>query len=315
MPSSAEKSVKTCIQKIKDTFEGFDEAVVEEFYNILLPEVKAFGEEVRREAMSAVARGVSAEPEKPSLKRVSNYTLFGTDFRASHTEIKAADMFNKIAEAWKALSADQKAEWKSKADAANAAEKERYVKEHGEPPKKKKAAQKQKRTHAFRVFTAEFRTKNPKVDHKEVFAKASAEFKKLTPKQKEKYEAEATKLNEQFKLEHEKYVAEHPEETVVAAGKAGAKVKKERLPAPSKRSGYLLFGNEWREKLNKGGLKGKEAMVAIGTAWKALAEKERTKFNSRADKENEKIVAEFVKSNPDSEWAKKHKSEEKVATA
>ena len=314
MPASAEKSVKTCIQKIKDTFEGFDEAVVEEFYNILLPEVKTFGEEVRREAAAATARGISAEPEKPRLKRLSNYTLFGNEYREKNkdTLAKGEDMFKKTAEAWKALSPDQKAEWKAKADVVNAAEKERYVKEHGEPPKKKKAVQKQKRTHAFRVFTAEFRTKNPKTAHKDVFAAASAAYKKLTKKAQEKYEAEATKLNEQFKQEHEKYLQDHPEEAMIASGKAAKKVKE---PAPKKRSGYLLFGDDWRAKSNKDKLKGKDAMKAIGEAWKVLAEKEKTKFATRAEKENEKIVAEFLQAQPDSKWALKHKSEEKTATA
>ena len=310
MPASAEKCVKTCIQKIKDTFEGFDEAVVEEFYNIMIDEVRSLCEEVRRESMAAVARGVSAEPEKPKLKRVSNYTLFGQNFRKENPDIKE-DMFKRIADAWRDLSSDEKEEWKRKADEVNAAEKEAYVKLHGEPPKKQKLKHKLKRTHAFRVFTAEYRTKNPKVDHKEVFGKASEAFKKLSAKQQQKYQDEADKLNAQYKEEHDKWLQEHPEEAIVA--QVTGKQKKEKKLAPKKRSGYLLFGDDWRDKLNKDDLKGKDAMKAIGEAWRGLAQKDKTKYETKAKKDNEKIVADFVKTNPDCEWTRKHQAESTTA--
>jgi len=305
MPATAEKCVKTCIQKVKDTFEGFDEAVVEEFYNIMIDEVRNFGNEVRREAMASAARG-AAEPDKPRLKRVNNYTLFGNDFRANNPDIKE-DMFKKIAAAWKELSDDEKAEWKSKADEVNAEAREKYVKEYGEPPKKQKKKVKAKRTNPFQEYVSEFRTKHPKVGHKDVFREASKLWKKLSEKQRKKYTDQAATLNEEYKAAHEQYLKDHPEAALELA--ASGKQKREKKLAPKKRSGYLLFGADWRANDNTDDLKGKEAMSALAAAWGKCSEKEKKKYRDRSTKENVKIVADFVKQNPECEWTRKHQAE------
>jgi len=312
MPATAEKCVKVCIQKIKETFDGFGEEAVDEFYKIMIDEVRNFGETVRKESMAAAAvGGAAAEPEKPRLRRVNNYTLFGTSFRKEHPEIKE-DMFKRIAEAWKALSDKVKEEWKAKADAENSRLKEDYVKEHGEPPKKRKSKNRPKTTNPFQEYVKEFRSKNPKVGHKEVFREASKAWKKLNEKQKKKYQDTALSLRDEYKAawEEEQKNNPQPAEDVVAEKSK----KREQKPRPKTRSGYILFGNHWREKLNTNKLNGKEAMSALAAAWGALSDKEKAKYGTDAEKDNKKIIDAFVKEFPDSEWARKHTSTE-VATA
>jgi len=313
MPATAEKCVKVCIQKIKETFDGFGEEAVEEFYKIMIDEVRGFGETVRKEAMaSAAVGGASSEPEKPRLRRVNNYTLFGTSFRKEHPEIKE-DMFKRIAEEWKTLSDSDKEGWKAKAESENTRLKEDYVKEHGEPPKKRKSKNRPKTTNPFQEYVKEFRSKNPKVGHKEVFREASKAWKKLNEKQKKKYVDSADTLRTEYKATWEEEQKNNPqpvEDTVAEKGK-----KREQKPRPKTRSGYILFGNHWRAKLNTEKLNGKEAMSALAKAWKELSEKDQAKYNADAEKDNKKIVDAFLKENPESEWATKKRGTTEVSTA
>lgn len=315
MPTTAEKCVKACIQRIQKTFDGFGEDVVEEFYRILIDEVRQYGEAVCKEAMAAVATGAVAagEPEKPRLRRVNNYTLFGSDFREKHPEIKE-DMFKRISEAWKELSEDAKTEWREKADAENTRLREEYVSQHGEPPKHKKKKNRAKTTNPFQEYVKEFRQKNPKVGHKDVFREASKAWKKLSDKQKQKYLDSAKELREEYLAAWEEEQKNNPPVPdmleMAAAALNGKTAKRKQQPRPKTRSGYILFGNHWRAEMNKENLSGKNAMSALAAAWKDLSEKEKTKFNKKADAENEKIVAAFVKENPEAEWTRKHQTEQ-----
>lgn len=310
MPATAEKCVKVCIQKIKETFDGFGEDAVEEFYKIMIDEVRSFGETVRKESMAAAAvGGAAAEPEKPRLRRVNNYTLFGTSFRKDHPEIKE-DMFKEIAKAWNALSDADKEGWKTKAEAENARLKEEYVKEHGEPPKKRKNKKGPKTTNPFQEYVKEFRSKNPKVGHKDVFREASKSWNKLTEKQRKKYQDASDTLRTEYKAAWEKEQKENPQPVEETTSKAK---KREQKPRPKTHSGYILFGNHWREKLNTEKLNGKAAMSALAKAWAGLADKEKAKYTTEAEKDNKKIVDAFLKEFPDSEWARKHKVETTTA--
>lgn len=310
MSTSPESCVKNCIQEIKETFDGFGQEAVEEVYNIMIKHVREAFKNVKREAMAAAAQASGEqEPEKPPLKRLTNYTMFGMQFRKDHPEIKE-DMFKRIGEAWNGLSADERAEWKSKADEENTRLKEEYRTEHGEPPKRGRRKRGPKTTNPFQVFVAEFRSKNPKVGHREVFGEASKAWKKLAEKKRQPYVDEAAKLREQFRTEWEEEQKNNPQ----PAQAAGGKKKRPKKLRPKTKSGYILFGNHWRTNENKDGLNGKESMSAVGAAWKALSEKDRAKYQADADKENKQIVASFLKENPDSEWARSH-AEGSTATA
>ena len=90
MSVTPEHCTKNAIHEIKETFEGFDERAIEEVSNIVLKHVTSFYKSVRREALAAAAQASDEqEPEKPPLKRLTNYTLFGIDFRKSHPDLTA----------------------------------------------------------------------------------------------------------------------------------------------------------------------------------------------------------------------------------
>lgn len=301
MSATAETCVKNCIQEIKETFDGFGQEAVEEVYNIMIKHVRDHDKTLRREVMAAAAQASGEqEPEKPPLKRLTNYTMFGMQFRKDHPEIKE-DMFKRIGEAWKELSDDEKAEWKAKADEENARLKEEYRKEHGEPPKRGRRKKGPKTTNPFQVFVAEFRTKNPKVGHRDVFGEASKAWKKLNEKKRQPYVDEATRLREEYRAAWEEEQRNNPQPV-----QAGGKKKRVKKLRPKTKSGYILFGSHWRANENKDGLNGKESMSAVGAAWKALSDKERAKFNGDAATENKKIVSAFLKEHPESEWARAH---------
>lgn len=306
--TATDKCVRTIIQKIKDTFDGFGDDAVEEFYNIMIGEVRALVESVRKEAMASAAQ-VSTEPEKPALKKVNNYTMFGSNFRKEHPEIKE-DMFKRIADAWNLLTEAEKEEWKAKAKEENSRLRESYVAEHGDPPKKGRRKNRPKTTNPFQEFVKEFRGKNPKVGHRDVFREASASWNKLTEKQKSKYVEQATALRAQFSAEWEEEQLKNPQPV-----SDGGRKKRVKKLAPKRKSGYILFGAHWREKLNKEKLTGKQAMSSLAEAWNALSEKDKTKYNTQANKDNDKIVKTFLKENPESDWAVKHSPESGVGAA
>lgn len=301
MSTTPESCVKNCIHEIKENFDGFSQEAVEEVYNIMIRHVRDFNKAVRREVLASAAQAsVDQEPEKPPLKRLTNYTMFGMKFREDHPEIKD-DMFKHIGDAWRKLSSDEKTEWKARADEENARLKEEYRKEHGEPPKRGRRKKGPKSTNAFRVFVAEFRTKNPKVGHRDVFGEASKVWAKLNEKKRQPYVDESVRLREQYRAEWEEQQRNNPQPVMV-----GGKKKRVKKLRPKTKSGYILFGNYWRANENKDGLNGKDTMTAVGAAWKALSEKEQSKYNTKATKENKEIIAQFMKTNPDSEWARSH---------
>jgi len=301
MPVSAEKTVKTIIQKIKDTFDGFGEEAVEEFYNIMIGEVRTFSETLRKETLASVAQSGGSEPEQPSLKRVTNYTMFGLNFRKENPTVKE-NVFQEIAKAWKKLSADQKAEWKTKANEENAKLKEAYLEQYGELPKKNRRKNRPKTTNPFQEYVKEFRVKNPKVGHRDVFREASKAWGKMSDKQKKKYVEQADTLRTQYRADFEEQQRLNPQVEDVG----GKRKKRPRKERPKTKSGYIVFGNHWRAKLNSENLTGQGAMSALADAWKKLSEKDQAKYKTQATKENEAIVSSFLKEHPESEWATKH---------
>jgi hypothetical protein len=243
--------------------------------------------------------------------------MFGQQYRKAHADIPAKEMFKRIGEEWGKLNEKEQEEWKAKAEAQNEEYKASYVKENGALPTKAKARKRAKTTNAFQQYVSFFRTKNPSVNHKEVFKMASDEWKKMTPKNKKKYEDQAEALKAEYKTEWEKFKEEHPESVVptAAALKKSKKEKREQVPRPKTKTGYILWGDNWRAKLNTKGLKGKDAMTAIGESWKNLAKKEREKYENQASKANESVISQFVKEQPDAKWTVNYNKRKGGATA
>lgn len=314
MSVSAEKCVIEILKKIRERFNGLEEEAVQEFQKIMVPRIRTFGEKVRQEA-TAQAGGGEAAPEKPpKLRRVTNYTMFGKSFREEHREeIEAKKMFKAIGEAWSELSKDEQDEWKVKADEQNEEYKKEYIAEHGALPQKGKPRTRARTTNAFQQYVADFRKDNKDVNHKEVFSKAAAKWKKMTAKQKKKYEDRAEKLKAQYREEWERYKEENPQVVEQAAG--GKKKKKDKEPRPSLKTGYILWGDHWRSKLNSDSKTGKEAMSAIGESWNKLKKAEQEKYKKQATKANESVITEFVKLHPDIKWTVNYRKRQEKAKA
>ena len=297
---SAETTVRTILRRIREQFNGLEDEPVKEFYKIMISEVKAFEGAIRQELVESGQAGGAEATKKPGIKRVNNYTMFGNQFRKDHPEIDTKKMFKSIAAAWKKVSKKDKASWKDKADEVNRQREEEYVEKWGSLPPKGKQRTKARTTNAFQQYVADFRKQNPDVDHREVFTQAGAKWKGMNTKQRKKYVDRAEKLKAEYSEEWERMKAENPAlAEAAAASKKGRKTKEEK---PSTRTGYLLFGQHWRKELNDNELSGKEAMKAIGAAWKALSKKETDKFNTRAESQNKDIVATFMKEHPDAPW-------------
>lgn len=286
--------------------EGADAQPLKDLFDIISRHMRDFAKAVRRETLaSAAATAEAAEPEKPQVKKMTNYTLFGMDFRERNPKIASDKMFKEIGKAWDKLSDAQKEEWKVKAKAENERLCEEYRKEHGEdPPKRVRRKKGPKTTHAFRVFVADFRKRNPKVDHKKVFGEASKEWNKLSAAKKKPFEQEAERLREQYKAEWEEEQKNLPQPI---------KQKKEKKLRPAVKSAYIYYQSHWRNNNDTSKMNGQDAIRAVAAAWQKLPKKERTKFETQATKENARIVEEFVKANPDCEWTQNHKKKVQAA--
>ncbi len=332
MSTAADKCVNDILKEIKATFNGFDEDAVREFHKIMSNRVKLLVQTVKKEATGETTEAAAAPaPKVPKLARVTNYTMFGNHFRSTHKgdgpdKIEAKQMFSNISAAWGKLSETEKTEWKVKADAHNEVLKAAYIEKNGSLPTKATPSNSAVRTkptttNAFQQYVVDFRAANKDVNHKEVFGKAGEKWRKMTPKQKKPYEEKAEKLNAEYKAEWEKFVEENPEAiipvdvttsttaadgTVTTVTTKGKKAKTPAAPRPRGRTGYIIWGDHWRSKLNPNKLTGKVAMTAIGESWKKLSEKEKAKYNEQSVKEQETAVQEFIKKNPDALWTKKH---------
>lgn len=288
--------------------EGADAQPLKDLFDIISRHMKDFAKAVRRETLAnAAATAEAQEPEKPQVKKMTNYTLFGMYFREKNPTIASDKMFKEIGKAWKKLSEAEQEEWKVKAAAENDRLREEYRKEHGEePPKRSRRKKGPKTTHAFRVFVADFRKRNPKVDHKAVFGEASKEWKKLSDAKKKPFEDEAEKLRTEYRSAWEEEQKNLPQPI---------KQKKEKKLRPATKSAYIYYQSHWRSQNDTSKMNGQDAIRAVAAAWKKLNKKDRTKFEAQAKKENAAIVAKFVKENPDCDWTKNHQDASTPATA
>jgi len=298
---SVEQTVDQIINQITDAFNGLDETSLNRFRDIMTPLVTVFGDSVR--ATCAVAGATVEAPKPKGPKKINNYTLFQQDWRAKNPDEKE-DVFKKVAAAWKKVSKKQKAEWKSKADKINKEAEEAYIAEHGSLPPRGKRRTKPKSTNPFQQFVAEFREKNPSVGHREVFREAGKVWADMDEAARQPYVDKAEEVRKANQEAFDEELKAHP-----LPPNLQAKTKKPKKLRPATRSGYILFGSHWRAKLNKDGLKGQPAMVAIGAAWKKLSTAQQKKFNDQAETENAKLIEEFVAEHPDAEWTQSHQVE------
>ncbi len=316
---SAEKTVNAILKNIKETFNGLEDDAVKEFYNIMIKEVRALADAVRKDALAQAqaqtqSTGSEIQMKQPRPKRVTNYTLFGNWFREQNTDIPAKEMFKNIGQAWGKLSKDERDEWKVKADEQNEKYREEYIEKYGSLPQKGKVRRKARTTNAFQQYVADFRKDNPTVNPKNVFTEAAAKWHKMTDKGKKKYEDRANKLKEEYKQEWEQMKVDNPQLIEQASGRKNKK-SNENVPKPKLKTGYILFGEHWRSKLNKDTKTGKEAMSAIGASWQKLSQKEKEKFNKKSSTDNEKVTQVFVKENPDVKWTLSYNKRQEKASS
>jgi HMG-box domain len=314
--SAADTCVNEIIKNIRQTFTGLEDEAVQEFHKIMSTHIRTFGELM-------LTQGTPVPVVKmPKLKRFSNYTMFGNHFReVNNGKIPSKDMFNAISVAWNKLTPAEQDEWKVKSAAQNEILRQEYIKQNGSLPQKGKLKVRKgaKTTSAFQQYLVDFRKENKdnkEIKHTDVFSKASEKWKKMTPKQKKKYEDRASVLKEQYKVEWEQYKLANPQPVVETKATDGKKQKKEaRGPIPALQTGYRLYGIYWRENHNPEKLTGKLAMTAIGSAWKALEKKEQEKYNSKSATMNVTATQEFVKTNPEAKWTQSYNLKQSKKTA
>jgi len=304
---SVEQTIDQIITQITDAFNGLDENALNKFREIMTPLVTVLVDSVRASALAS--GGASDAPVPKGPKHINNYTLYQQDWRKKHPDEKE-DVFKKVAAAWGEVTDKVKAEWKVKAEAINKEREEAYIAEHGSLPPRGKRRTKAKSTNAFQQYVAEFRTKNPTVGHRDVFREAGKEWKEMDEEARQPYVERAETEKARLQKEFEEEIKANP-----LPPNLQAKQKKPKKLRPATRSGYILFGAHWREKLNKEDLKGQPAMKAIGAAWKALSAGKQKKFNTDADKANAKVIEAFMTEHPEAEWTKTRQAAMEKASA
>jgi len=305
---STQQTVDQIINQITEAFNGLDETALGKFREIMTPLISALESSTRATALAS--SGASAEPAVPKgPKHINNYTLFQQDWRKKNPDEKE-DVFKKVAAAWKKVSAKEKAEWKKKADKENKQREEAYIAEHGSLPPRGKRRTKPKSTNAFQQYVADFRKEHPDVGHRDVFREAGKVWADMDETARQPFVDRAEKEKARLQKEFEEEIKANP-----LPANLQAKAKKPKKLRPATRSGYIFFGNHWREKLNKEDLKGQPAMRAIGAAWKALSAAQQKKFNTQAEKANAKVIEEFMSEHPEADWTVKHQAELEKASA
>ena len=321
MSSSADKCCNDVLKELRERFNGLDEENIAEIHKVLIKHVSALVAVVRKDTTTEVTTTTTdVEVKAPRVPRITAYTLFGNEFRkANKGVIPVKEMFTKIGTTWTAMTDAERAVYEAKSAAENEKFKQAYIAEHGSLPVKGKVQSAAKRTNGFQQFVAEFREKNrDSVSHTGMFTESGKIWATMTKTQKKKYNTKAAKLNEEYQAEWEKLKESDPIFAEAEANRKNRKGGKNIDPANPKPAGivtgYRLFGDHWRSKMNTNKLVGKEAMKVIGEAWKKLTEEEQTEFKTQSDKQNETVISAFVKEHPDAPWTTQYRKRTEVAT-
>lgn len=301
------------LDALKNNFEGFDEENLKAVHPIVLALEEAY-ETVFRAYISAVKNGEAPEtPKVPRPKRVSGYTVFGNSFRAANKDtVASTEMFTVISGKWKALSKVEKDKWNADAVEVNKKEEAEYIKTYGALPTGKQRLQKgPKPCSPFTEFSKEFRSKASGTESV-TLKQIGAAWKAVSAEDRKVYVARAAATKAKNVEEFAALKKNHPE--LIDDGRSGKK-KKVMVDRPKTKTGYILFGNKWRETVNKGALTGKAAVTEIANAWKKLSEAKQAEYNAQANKGNVSIVEQFVKANPTAAWTLKNAQKSAAAPA
>jgi len=178
-------------------------------------------------------------------------------------------------------------------------EEEEEEEEEEEPVKKRKAKKfkdpnKPKRNmSAFFLFSQAMRSQvkedNPGIPFGEIAKVLSRMYKELTDKEKQKWEKQAAKDKQRYMEQMKHYVA--PPEP------AGGRKKKKKDPNAPKRnmSAFFLYSNHIRPEVKEQNPDAKFGDIAkmISVKYKALSEKERAKWDSKAADDKERYQREM----------------------
>ena len=147
--------------------------------------------------------------KKKKTRRFSPYLSFCAEHRYKYKNESVPEAAKKLGQEWRSLGEKQQKKYKEKAEAA----KKEYLAEiAANPPPEpdsddellvvKKKKQKTRRFGAWQEFCKELRPKFPKgTKIPEQAKEMAAKWKKLTPKQREKYEAAAVRAREAYNAE------------------------------------------------------------------------------------------------------------------
>lgn len=297
---------------LKKNFDGLEDETLKSMHPLVLALEETYETEFRAYIVAAKNGTAPETPQPPRPKRVSGYTVFGKWFRANNKDtVLSKDMFTVISGKWKALSKAEKDKWNAESNEVNKKEEANYVKEYGALPSSKPRLQKgPKASNPFSEFVKEFRGKA--TDGKHSLKQAAAAWKAMSADEKKVYVDRSAVIKTKNTEEFEALKKAHPE--LIDNGTGGKKKKKTMGQRPKRKTAYLLFGDKWRESLNKEKLAGKEAVTAIGAAWKKLSKTEQTKYKKQADKANVGIVEQFVKDHPEAPWTVKYNKEKNKDT-
>jgi len=269
-------------------------------------------------------------------KNSSAYIFFCNDKRSEvkvdHPELKNNEILKELGLLWKKFK-DEKPNEVKKYEKKAADDKERYQEEiknyvpsddveeekkDKKPRKKKAAGEPKKGKSAYLFFCADERIKlkedQPKMEAKDVLAELGARwklFKEKNPEGVKKYEKIASEDKERYENEMKNYLP--AEENEVADDKKKTKKKKATGEPKKGKSAYIFFCAEERPLLKEENpeMPAKEVLVELGARWKALADKDKKKYNDLAaedKKRYEEDMKNYVRVEGDVEEPKKKKA-------
>jgi len=247
---------------------------------------------------------------RPQRNRTA-YMWFVKDVRSKtqedNPEMSFVDVTREVANKWQALSKRERKPYEEHAGT----DKERYDREvadfREQYPDEPLTVKKKKRTaklkgpkngrSAYVFYTIDARPSvqndNPDLDFGEITKRVAASWKKLSPKQKRKYDDMATKDKARYRKEAAAFNEEHPE---VAKRKKRAKKN-----APKKaRSSYLYFTMERRPQLKSenADMEFGELTRLVAEEWSNLSDAGKHKFEKLAAADKKRYDEEMAAYTP-----------------
>jgi high mobility group protein B3 len=138
----------------------------------------------------------------------------------------------------------------------------------------------------------EVKSKNKNMSATEITSKLAELWKKISEKDKKKYETLAQEDKQRYEKELEEYTP--PSDVEEDSVKKGKKSKKERTGPKRPMSAYLYFCQESREavKTEFPEMKGKEVTSELGKRWSALSESEKKPYEQKHETDKKRYENE-----------------------